>query len=508
MKKIIILLAAYLFLNNLFSQTSTTAFSSFDTINKYLRIRLVYAPNQLNNGHIRLNLNQIRQGRFPRQWPATGMVRSKKLLNELVANRANGGDSLLQYYVANVLRINKLPVLFYMVSDSIAPVNDAAFSHFGFMRYPNSGSGTLPRVWPAATTFQAIEYFETQYCGSSSSNSRYGGRFAIGEYFLIHDSRPEIEKKGTVIHELVHTQDWSSRNAMHYHTTTGNYRYGIPQTGHRLVEVLPSKEATYKESIANAFMYQYMSAALNTDISTYLGGLDFGIEIPPATLTPATVCGHAVPLSNDIFVYNIITQPPYDITPSSTVTVGTAPNSYQEGVFPSNTLPPRFLFLHNEYCQGLIFAKAMNYIPVERFSQTYEALNWVTNLFRPLQTEQQASTMMNMLVRGLRPRGLSYDDLRRYQDNNLPAPSQCLFPFALLDLMTYSRMNTTADLENIFSDTSTSIFPSAGTITYTRVDRYWLNQYINFKTRNRATMCDSNGKVITDINRLARVFGL
>jgi hypothetical protein len=161
----------------------------------------------------------------------------KALLIRLLRPSANGGDERLQRIARNILCITQKNVYVYLFHD-----NSGAAPHADW----NSDNGGIYCVstnnasWPCARAF-----FE---------NPRYAGEMGLGAvYTNPSDTAALIERLGTFLHELTHTQ------ILHYPDPlpTGVSMYGGDDS-HYLDEVLPSRNTAFNEGIANAFKYRYI----------------------------------------------------------------------------------------------------------------------------------------------------------------------------------------------------------------------------------------------------------
>lgn len=465
------------------------AYSAFDTIKKYLRIDFVHTPNS-GLGYV-LPLDELRNNQFTsRHWNNAPFC--KKLMERLCLPAAGGGDERLQYYVSVVLSMTKERIRFHLVNDGTAAMTNATMN-----RYNICNDGNNPgRSWPCAQVLGRQSAFLDEHCGPAPA-SRWGGEFSIGEFFLSTYDANQNYVRGTIVHELVHTQDWTDLRFHVYRSSAGFLHYGRDET-HFITEVLPSREYTFAEGLANSFSFNYENG-VDSSIRTLLMGNIFQVEIPPATPVAAATCGVTPTLSPDIFIFNQLIQ--QNIIPIDTISVGSGATATQYARFNTRDLTPSALFYHNEGVLATIIGKNLQYVSTNRFLAVFYAENMVRFFLNVLEPDAYTG-ILRTLARSAVPSSVSRD-LRQMEELNVQPPNECMYPYALVDLLTYGRLQTEQDFKNIFGYTFTGF--GGAPVTASRVSDYWIRNYLRVKTQ---LLMDANGQMVQDADEIARRLGL
>lgn len=224
-----------------------------ETIRQYVleKLRFFYIDNPAtadpdNYGNTEVDKVAVSEGRdLPAAWWSNANnLGLKTMMKKLLCSGPNGGDSLLQREVANVLLINDKKVLVFMYNDFPNNVPSAAWrSKHPYCRTSNYGTGRENASWPCASC----------KCQEADATS---GEIGIGAFFY-NAARTtggwigNEDKMHVFIHELVHTQIKLALEP----TLSGLSMYGTD--GHSAIEMIPSKNSAFNEGIATAFAMRY-----------------------------------------------------------------------------------------------------------------------------------------------------------------------------------------------------------------------------------------------------------
>jgi len=383
MKKLIFLLLILSVSKN--SQAQLVA-SPFDTIKKYLYINFIHSPN--TGGGYRIPLDELRQNKFTNaHWAQAPFC--KKFMENLLLPPAQGGDQRLQEYVAYVLLMTRQKIQFNLINDGAVVLPLAIRDKYGICDWTDSKKAISHKSWPCARTFGHPSTFDRTNCAAEPTRP-WGGEFTMGEAFLSFYDGSQDYVRGTIVHELVHTQDWTDAAWQHYNATAGFAAYGRDGT-HFYDEVLPSKEYTFMEGLANSMSFNY-EKVVDKAIKKILIGDTFKVEIPPSPLTVNNSCGKTVPLSPDVSIF-------FQLINSGTDTVNrifiSKPDS-NYSYFSTKSLKPKDLFFHNETILACIFGKCLQYVYKDRFLISFNAENYVRDILNPLDPSSYFGTLRTL----------------------------------------------------------------------------------------------------------------
>jgi hypothetical protein len=466
----------FIFCKNAHSQSSAT-FTPFDTIKKYLRVNFVHTPN--SSGALIAPMDEIRVGTFTsRHW--ANAPNCKVLMEKMLRPAADGGDERLQYYLAIILNLTNQNILFHLVNDGgTTQMNAAAKSRYNVCDYTNNPG----KSWPCAHVIGRRSQFLTDACGPEP-RSRWGGEFTIGEFFIQQHSTNMASVLGTIVHELTHTQDWTDLRWHEFQTSVGTLQYGR-DGDHFYTEVLPSREYTFAEGLANSFSFNY-EGGIDSMLRELMRGDTFLVEVPPANFQVGSVCGRRVPISPDVFIYNQISLTASEIR-RVTRTIG--PNRTTEyALFKTLDVPPKALIFHNEKFLSCIIGKCVEYSDKRHWGRVLMVDNLVRYSLSFLDPEAITSTI-KMLSNTLKPTSVT-ERLTQLERDNIIPPDQCLYPYAIIDLATNGRLTTEERWTQVFDG---------------RISTYWIRAYLAAKQR---LLVNSSGQMNQDPDEVARLLGL
>ncbi len=474
MKKLICVLLILSVAQNSFAQLVA---SPFDTIKKYLFINFIHSPNA--GGGYRIPLDELRQNKFTNaRWAKAPYC--KKFMELLLLPQAQGGDQRLQEYVAYVLLLTRQKIQFNLINDSAVVLTLSTRNKYGICDWTDSAKSMIHKSWPCARVFGHPSTFVRVNCTPDPA-SPWGGEFTMGESFLsFYDSDQEYVR-GTIVHELVHTQDWTDAAWQHYNSTAGSMVYGRDGT-HFYNEVLPSNEYTFMEGLANSISFNYENG-VDKFIEKIKLGDTFMVEMPPNPLAISNSCGVSVPLSADVSIFTQLITAGVDTVDRKFIKKPRRNYSY----FATKSLKPRDLFFHNETVIASVFGKCLQYVHKDRFLVQYTVENMIRDYVNALDPSPYFGTLRtlskSMVVRDVSLR------LREGEELNVAPPDQTLFPMAMIDLMTYGKLTGYKEWKEFYLNSITD---------------YWINNYLRVKSAKLI----KDGKLITNPDDIAKALGL
>ncbi len=303
-----------------------------------LDIRYVARPNDAAYSPEILNKTQIAAGTEAGAfWTNTVMNGPQRMVRALLRGSSAGGDDEFQSYVANVLRITNKTIMVYLIDDSTGniTISPAAETRYGICT-DNRG-----KSWP---------------CANNNSTGAYGGEIRMGTVYFASE-RVIQDAYGTVIHELVHTQDYSDgREHMFY--ANGRYLVYGRDGDHYDVEAVPDLAFTFKEGIANTLSLSYRRSMANHYFQWFAGNGDLMVERTNLS------AGHAGGISPDVWLYDQLIAA--GVTPYGTG------GGY--GFFHIRNVPTRFI-VHNEMILALIFESYIEHVGKQAFFNALKEIN-------------------------------------------------------------------------------------------------------------------------------------
>ena len=286
-------------------------------------------------------------------WTNTNNRGSQDLVKKLLQVPQTRDDSLLQYIVGTVLRIQDKRVKVYLFNDW----NNTSLTRY----HPTWGinadvigdstqlrnNSSSPWVWP-----HAMHRIQGEFTGYLCMGSAFLNEFIGGT------------KSGlsTIIHELVHTQD----NAEYVGVFQG-VAFGRDGS-HRLNELMSNYYLPYSEGMANAFEYRY-----NIPSTTYFDDLQTNAMYSYET-TQSWHCAN-LPANSCLDQYLLNT---HSKSPDTSLVRGSGANAYNIEFYKIRDLPSDVL-IQNETVQAYIFYAFMHYFSAQELALKLASLKTQTN---------------------------------------------------------------------------------------------------------------------------------
>lgn len=424
------------------------------------KFRFIYVANPNNNNSIILNNEQIYSGNETGSfWTNNNINGPKNLVRALLKDNANGGDPTLQYFAAKIVKIVDKPILVYLYDDVTNALSPAAVNQWK-MCLDDPGSATA-KAWPCASNQSTSDDFSQSLasCSGESDPGRtdnmWGGLIHLGAHHL--NNHPIGWGKGTLIHELVHTQDISDSRFHEFWVNGSNFRYGLD--GHHLdyhasgygIEGVPNLAMAYKEGIANTITLLYDEIIANEYFNWFKNNEALLIEVNPNPRNSGIGTGetgeflrclNVISPSPDAWLYDIMTDAGHAALGIINIPSG---STNQYGVFRIRDVAPKFI-VHNEFILAMIFSEYAHHISLGRFISALRYSN--DKLFRVC-ASGIAVLFENMCIEGIPP-GETLASLSQSQSSI--TEKKYLLPLAYADYFTSYRSQTKADFEAIFEN--------------------------------------------------------
>ncbi|AHM59355.1 hypothetical protein D770_05440 [Flammeovirgaceae bacterium 311] len=441
MKKHILHLLIVCYIGALFPLAAWSQSSDRAILKDKLYFYYVPQPNDASAGKVILNNEQIFNGNETGSfWTNPNMAESQALVRGLLRDQSGGGEPLLQEYASQIVQIVNKPVLVYLYDD-MTPLNQTAKNKWKMC--PDDTESPIFRAWPCANNQTIVDdaVIELERCLGNTPPARLDGKMAgymhMGAY---HMRRHGIGwTKGTFIHELVHTQDFSDSRVHLFWVNGRRLRYGADQK-HFIDEAVPNRAMTYKEGIANTITLLYQNSDANSRFEWFKNNHGMRVEINPhpvgsgaGNLHPCTVASSP---SEDAWLYNLI------INAGATEQGRSADNAY--AFFKVRDLPARFI-IHNEFVLALIFSEYVHHINFRNFINSLKASN--NNLLR-VSGSGTAMLFENMCYAGL-PEG---ETLASVSASGVGGRRTYLLPLAYADYFTAFRSSNKNEFKELFEN--------------------------------------------------------
>ena len=359
-----------------------------------------------------------------------GMTNCAKLLKNLLRPAGVGeddGQSSLQQMIENILRITNDSVLIIIFKDD-QPLNAYAKSTYIYPQYHNAY--VWPEAWRGDRNPGSVEH--------PNPGTNHTGYIRIGENFAGSNGIEEVRR--TIVHEMMHTQDFSDVREHIW----GRFRYGT-DGGHYAFELIPNIADAFSEGIANSMTFLYSSSTLYRAVSWFANNGYCVVETPPSDEAIRT---NHLPARNQ-WIYTQIAS----TTPPGPGLVSAEYPGYR--IYQLAQLPSRFL-MHNEQIIGIIGAEYALKIGKNKYYQAIRTGNG--NIFR-VSTSAQArwfEALSNTAI----PNGQSINNIQHSPQPQMPY----LFALALADYFTYYRSTTEAEFRAMFENSLSSDW----------INLYWL----------------------------------
>ncbi len=269
-------------------------------------------------------------------WTNTNNSGMQEFLKTLLQPAANDRDAMaLQYYAANILRINpKKRVIIFIFNDH----NNQTLTT---NRIDNSWGHSGTKVGPSG----AFDPYGTQRCPKCTGDISLG----IADF---HPKTPQA-RGGTFLHELVHTQDNVSGSPNYLGDFSGSM-----DKNHYEHELLANYHLAYSEGIGYGFSYLYDR---ENDLFDWLeSNKEMIYEVIPAgdcTRMPSNAC-----LDQYLSTQQIM---PFDTVRKTQNDHPSLPRRYLEKHYHIRDLPPEVL-MHNETVLAFIFYTYAKFIGMKR----------------------------------------------------------------------------------------------------------------------------------------------
>jgi hypothetical protein len=437
MKKIFITFNLIFFIQVLYAQADR------NTVRDLMRFYYVeqinnatYTPVLLDNAAI---MTGTETGVF---WTTAAMSGPQNLVRALLKPSNSGGDGNMQRIAAKILRVLNKPVRVNLLNDASTNVGTVARNRYGACVGDNN------KAWPCASNM-TISDDRAADCARilgvaapARTDNVWAGTVCMGTAYFSASGAMSF-KFSTILHELVHTQDYTDGRGHLFWVGTRNYRYGADGS-HFGTEAIPNRAMTYKEGIANAIRLMYDNGRLNEMFTWFASNGNLLVEraIHPPGSTPSDSlhrCILAMAPSPDVWLYNQLTTA--GITP-----LGQTPDGLY-GMFRLRSLPARFI-AHNEYILALIGEEYTRHVGENKFFNAIRAVN-----SQGLRTSSSGYAMLfKSLCDQAIPAGTTFASLQTSSPASVPKPY--LYALALLDYFTGYRANTEADFRAILEDQS------------------------------------------------------
>lgn len=472
MKKVVFLLLTISWLagGNAFGQ------SDRETIRDLMRFYYVERINDSSYTPALLENTAIMQGRESGPfWTNRNMVGPQRLVRSLLSA---SGDANLQRITAKVLRIMNRPIKVNLLDDSAANVGSVAERLYGACP---SGRG---KAWPCASNMTTSDDFAAncaRILGTRPPARRdgtWGGEICMGAVYFTGGS--QTAKMGTIIHELLHTQDYTDGRAHLFWVGTTLYRYGSDDV-HYGTEAIPNMAVTYQEGAANIMKLLYDGQGLR-DMFRWFSTNDHML-VEQARHAPGTGpssslhrCHEASAPSPDVWLYNQITAA--GIRPEGTVSA----NGSTYGLFRIRSLPAPII-AHNEYILAMLGAMYAEHVGENKLFNAIHAVN--------SQGRRTSGSWLAMFYQSLCSQALPAGQTIQTLVRSPPAsgvPRPYLLPLAYVDYFTgYTAQN---------KDSFKAIFENQSYMNEW-VDLYW--DYGRDLVRTAVPMRNLEFRNLTDI---------
>lgn len=437
MKHIIITITLFLLIAKSYSQGNDR-----NTIRDLMKIYYVerindesYTPVLLDNTAI---MSGSETGSF---WTTTAMSGPQNLVRALLKPSSSGGDANMQRIAAKILKILNKPVKVNLLNDAVASVGAVAQRRYGACLGGNS------KAWPCASNMTTSNDY-SENCARilgvpapARTDNLWAGNVCMGTAYFSGTGNI-TSKFSTILHELVHTQDYTDGRGHLFWVGTTYYRYGADGS-HYGTEAIPNRALTYKEGIANAIRLMYDNPRLNEMFNWFASDGNLLVEqaIHPINSSPSDSlhpCREASSPSPDVWLYNQLIAA--GVTPTGHSTSG-------YGLFRLRSLPARFI-AHNEYILAMLGEEYSKHVNEASF---FDAIKDVNS--QGLRTSSSGYSMLiESLCKQAIPAGVNFASLETSSPASVPKPY--LFPLALLDYFTGYRANTEEDFRDIFENQS------------------------------------------------------
>ncbi len=405
------------------------------------KLRFYYIANPSTTTSVLLDNAQIFSGTEAGPfWTNSNMGRAQALVRALLRESANGGDGQLQFLAARIIRVINKPVRVYFYDDT-GGLNSTARTNWGMCL--DNPSAASPKAWPCANNQSTADDWDADIarCMGNAVPARLDGSWAgymhLGAHHL--NANQLSWTKGTFIHELVHTQDFSDSRLHLFWVNGANYRYGLDGT-HFTVEAVPNLAMTYKEGIANTITLLYEGNVAQQRFNWFSTNGDLWVELNPNPVNtgPGSIhrCITATSPSPDAWLYNQII--------ASGVRERTRNTAGTYAAFRIRDLRPKFI-IHNEFILALIFSEYTRHISLNKFMQALEMSN--NQLYR-VSASGIATLFNNMCTVGLPPG----QTLASVSNQSIAGPNKHLLPLAYADYFTGYRATTKDQFKEIFEN--------------------------------------------------------
>ncbi|XLS29588.1 hypothetical protein ACJD0Z_01925 [Flavobacteriaceae bacterium M23B6Z8] len=419
---------AVLLLGMLLSFQGFSQSSDIETIKSLLSFTYFPDPTQDSRFGIsneKVSNNQL-EGRF---WTDSGIDELQNFVKAILLDGANGGDTTLQNYVAQVLRLNNRRILIYLWNDNASRTR-SQYAHANkpcVSDYDRSASGVNNRVWPCANYL------------SVSDDPNWGGYVHVGQYYGQDKGLQDL--KATFIHEFMHTQDPVSALNNRFRVNNHLYRYGADGT-HFFIEALPNKRAAYKEAVANVLSLMFNGAGMQRYLRWYAnnGNLLVERETPSGFFRVfRSIFGY----SDNVWLYDQIKA---EIGPGTPDAIA---NGYD--AYPIRSLPARFI-VHNETITAL--ALAMTSLHVRDIDPFMYAVKKVNTSIVSNQERDPVALIVNKMALGLTSRGDSVSEIKnQLQSTGVQnQPYYIVLPLAYFDYFTGFSASSKSDFNALFNN--------------------------------------------------------
>ena len=441
MKKIFFPTLAFLVIM-LVNNVSVYAQTDRETIRDLMRFYYVASINDRGHTPALLDNAAIMQGRETGGfWTNRNMSGPQALVRSLLSQN---GDANLQRITARVLRILNRPIKVNLLDDVAADVGPVARELYGAC--PSASN----KAWPCASNMASSDDFRencARILGARAPARRdgvWGGEVCMGAAYF---SGGSIQSKlATIIHELLHTQDYSDGRGHLFWVGTTSYRYGA-DGDHYGTEAIPNMASTYKEGAANIMRLLYDMDRLREMFAWFANNDHMLVEQArhaPGSMPSDSVhrCHEALAPSPDVWLYDQIIAA--GVRPEGTATA----NGSTYGLFRIRSLPARFI-AHNEYILAMLGAMYAEHV---NESKLFNAIADVNSQGRRTSGSWVAMFYRSLCYQAL-PAGQSLESLLRTPPA-ASAPKPYLLPLAFADYFTGFRSQSKEEFRQVFENQS------------------------------------------------------